>query len=163
MSMSCWERRYWELMIAIASKEAIVLQWQGEEKTGRQLWRVILHYSSYDLSYGDDHRLVFRLFSLLVPSSIIVILGSICLQANRIPCSCSNRPTQPHCEHSPYVSQGAQWLIYFLQFPNFWAPSIIIIFIRTRSTQNEQIIQKIDGTVLQILKIKGEWTINSWL
>jgi len=29
----------------------------------------------------------------------------------------------------------------------------IIIFIRT---QNEQIIQKIDGTVQQILKIKGE-------
>jgi len=33
---------------------------------------------------------------------------------------------------------------------------IIIIFIRTRSTQHEQIIQKIDRTVQQILKIKGE-------
>jgi len=33
---------------------------------------------------------------------------------------------------------------------------IIIIFIRKRSTENEQIIQKIDGTVQQILKIKGE-------
>jgi len=33
---------------------------------------------------------------------------------------------------------------------------IIIIFIRTRSTQHEQIIQKIDGTVQQILKVKGE-------
>jgi len=39
---------------------------------------------------------------------------------------------------------------------------IIIIFIRTQSTQNEQIIQKIDGTVQQRLKIKGEWTINSF-
>jgi len=33
---------------------------------------------------------------------------------------------------------------------------IIIIFIRTRSTQHEQIIQKIYGTVQQILKIEGE-------
>jgi len=33
---------------------------------------------------------------------------------------------------------------------------IIIIFIRTRSTQHEQIIRKIDETVQQILKIKGE-------
>jgi len=33
---------------------------------------------------------------------------------------------------------------------------IIIIFIRTRSTQHEQIIQKLDGTVQQILKIKDE-------
>jgi len=32
----------------------------------------------------------------------------------------------------------------------------ITIFIGTRSTQNEHIIQKIDGTVQQILKIKGE-------
>jgi len=32
----------------------------------------------------------------------------------------------------------------------------IIIFIRTRSTKNEQIIHKIDGTVQQKLKMKGE-------
>jgi len=40
---------------------------------------------------------------------------------------------------------------------------IIIIFICLWSTQHEQIMQKIDGTVQQILKIKSEWTINSWL
>jgi len=34
--------------------------------------------------------------------------------------------------------------------------NIIIIFIRTRSTQYEQIIQQIGGTVQQTLKIKGE-------
>jgi len=33
---------------------------------------------------------------------------------------------------------------------------ITIIFIRTRGTQTEQIIQIIDGTVQQILKITGE-------
>jgi len=39
---------------------------------------------------------------------------------------------------------------------HFGGENIIIIFIRTRSTQHKQIMQKIDGTVQQILKIKGE-------
>jgi len=40
---------------------------------------------------------------------------------------------------------------------------VIIIFIRTRSTQHEQIIHKIDGTVQQILKLKaGEQLIRDY-